>query len=129
MSSILQSRIKVDTLDATTRSTLAEVDKSLRFPILFFVICAILWLITGNLLALVTSFQSYSPDFLSGYEWLTYGRLHPAATNAMLFGWGCNAIFAVALWIIARLSQSPVRDKGMLIVAGIFWNLGQKVGL
>ena len=129
MSSILQSRIKPGTLDAKTRSVLAEVDISLRFPILFFVICAVLWLIVGNLLALVTSFQSYNPDFLSGCEWFTYGRLYPVATNAILFGWGSNAIFAVALWIIARLSQSPVRDKGILLIAGLFWNFGLEVGL
>ena len=129
MSSITQSRIRPGTLDVLTRSTLAEVDKSLRFPLLFFVVCAILWLTVSNVLALVALFQSYSPNFLSGCEWFTYGRLYPVATNAMLFGWGCNAIFAIALWIIARLSQSPVRDRGLLIIAGLFWNFGLKVGL
>ena len=116
MSSISQSRTESGTLDAATRSVLAEVDKSLRLPILFFVVCAIIWLTLSSVLALITSFQSYSSDFLAGCEWVTYGRLYPVAINAMLFGWGCNAIFAVALWIIARLSQSPVNDRGLQIL-------------
>lgn len=129
MSSILQSRIKSGSLNATAKAAIAEVDKSLRFPVLFFTICAILWLVTGSFLLLITSFQSYSPGFLSECEWFTYGRLYPVAMNAVLFGWGCNAIFAIALWIIARLSQLPVRDRGLLLVAGLFWNFGLKLGL
>ena len=45
---------------------------------------------------------------MAGCEFVTYGRLYPAATNAMLFGWGCNVIFAIGLWIMARLSQAPI---------------------
>ena len=92
-------------------------------------VCAVLWLVVANVLMLAVGFQSYSPDFLSNLEWFTYGRLYPVASNALLFGWGCNAIFAVSLWLIARLSLSPVRDGGILITAGMFWNFGLKVGL
>lgn len=108
---------------------LGSVDKSLRFPVLFFTFCAIIWLVVANTVTLITSIQSYKPDFLAALPWFTYGRLYPLAANAMLFGWGCNAIFAVALWLIARLSLSPVRDGGILIIAGIFWNAGLKLGL
>ncbi len=129
MSHSSQSNSKPAKVDSTTLVALGEVDRSLRFPVLFFAVCAVLWLIVANVLTLATNIQSYQPDFLAGFSWFTYGRLYPLATNAMLFGWGCNAIFAVALWLIARLSLSPVRDGGMLIIAGLFWNFGLKLGL
>ena len=129
MSHSSQSNFKPSRADSTTLVALSEVDRSLRFPVLFFAVCAVLWLIVANVFTLVTNIQSYQPDFLAGLPWFTYGRLYPLATNAMLFGWGCNAIFAIALWLIARLSLSPVRDGGMLIIAGLFWNFGLKLGL
>lgn len=111
------------------RTVLSEIDGSIRFPALFFVVSAILWLVVGTGLTLITALQSYQPSFMSGCEFVTYGRLHPAATNALLFGWGCNAIFAIGLWLIARLSLAPIRSGGLLIVAGLFWNFGLKIGL
>ena len=111
------------------RTVLSEIDVSIRFPALFFVIAAILWLVVGTGLTLINALQSYQPSFMSGCEFVTYGRLYPAATNAMLFGWGCNVIFAIGLWIMARLSLAPIRSGGMLIVAGLFWNFGLKVGI
>ena len=129
MSNTSQSNHQSSKADSTTLVALSGVDRSLRFPVLFFTVCAILWLIVANVLALVNSIQSYQPDFLSGMPWFTYGRIYPLTSNAMLFGWGCNAIFAVALWLIARLSLTPVRDGGLLIVAGVFWNFGLKLGL
>ncbi|MFT5622363.1 MAG: cytochrome c oxidase cbb3-type subunit 1 [Bacteroidia bacterium] len=111
------------------RSVLSEIDASIRYPALFFVIAAILWLVVGTGLTLITALQSYLPSFMSGSEFVTYGRLYPAATNAMLFGWGCNVIFAVGLWIISRLSLAPIRSGGMLIIAGLFWNIGLNVGI
>ncbi len=111
------------------RTVLSEIDASIRFPALFFVVSALAWLIIGSAFTLITAYQSYEPSFMAGCEFVTYGRLYPVATNAMLFGWACNVIFAIGLWIIARLSQAPFRNAGLLIVAGIFWNLGLKVGL
>ncbi len=111
------------------RTVLSEIDASIRFPALFFVVSAIVWLVIGTALTLITALQSHEPSFMAGCEFVTYGRLYPAATNAMLFGWGCNVIFAVGLWLIARLSLAPIRNGGLLIVAGIFWNVGLKVGL
>jgi len=129
MSNSLQSNFNPTHAGSTALVALGEVDRSLRFPVLFFTVCAVLWLVVANVFALIANIQSYQPDLLAGFPWLTYGRLYPLASNAMLFGWGCNAIFAVALWLIARLSLSPVRDGGMLIIAGLFWNFGLKLGL
>ena len=129
MSTHSQSKPEKSSVDSATRAALGTVDSSLKLPALFFTVCAILWLIVANAAALVTSIQSYYPEFLSGSPWFTYGRLYPFASNVMLFGWGCNAIFAVALWLIARLSLAPVRDGGIIFIAGLFWNFGLELGI
>ena len=129
MSTISQSKPKNLPADSGMRAALGTVDRSLKFPVLFFTVCAILWLILANAFSLITSIQSYYPDFLSNSPWFTYGRLYPVASNVMLFGWGCNAVFAVALWLIARLSLVPFRDRGILLIAGLFWNFGLELGI
>ncbi len=111
------------------RAELSEIDASIRFSALFFVISAIFWLVIGTVLALVTAYQSHEPSFMAGCEYMTFGRLYPASVNAMVFGWGNNVIFAIGLWIMARLCRTPIRNHGMLMIAGLFWNFGLTVGI
>ena len=42
---------------------------------------------------------------------------------------GGNSIFAVTLWIIARLAQAEGTGKFFLLVGGILWNLSITFGL
>lgn len=129
MGNISQSNTSNAKAGSASLAALAGVDRSLRIPITFFAGYAILWLVISSFLAVINSIQLFHPGLLSEVAWFTYGRLYPLTSNAMLFGWGCNVIFALALWLIARLSLSPVRDKGILIIAGLFWNFGLKIGL
>ena len=111
------------------RAELSEIDASIRFSALYFVISATFWLMIGTVLALITAYQSHESSFLAGCEYMTFGRLYPASINAMVFGWGNNAVFAIGLWIMARLCRTPICNSALLIVAGLFWNLGLSVGL
>lgn len=129
MSKAAQSNSSAVTTDPYLRSVLNQVDASIRGAALFFVVSAVAWLIVGSALTLMSAYQSYQPGFMSGCEFVTYGRLYPASLNALLFGWGCNVIFAIGLWIIARLSLVPICNAALLVVAGLFWNLGLSVGL
>ncbi|MGJ3243982.1 MAG: cbb3-type cytochrome c oxidase subunit I [Opitutales bacterium] len=109
--------------------TLSRIDASVRGSALFFLVSGLLWLMAGTLLAIMTSWKLHSPDFLADWEFLTFGRVRSAHLNAMAFGWATNAIFAVGIWLMARLSKVPVRHGGLLFIAGIFWNIGITVGI
>ncbi|MDI1320660.1 MAG: hypothetical protein PSW75_10785, partial [bacterium] len=65
---------------------------------------ALAWLIVGGALELAAAIQLHTPTFLATCEWFTHGRLAPAASNALVYGWGFNAAFAFGLWLMARLS-------------------------
>ncbi|MEM9226703.1 MAG: cbb3-type cytochrome c oxidase subunit I [Verrucomicrobiota bacterium] len=108
---------------------LSEIDRQMRLPAMMFLVFAILWLQVGTLLAMIASIKLHNPEFLGNIEVLTFGRARSAHLNAMAFGWTNNAIFAVALWVMARLCKVSVRHGGILITAGIFWNIGVAVGI
>ena len=82
-----------------------------------------------TIFGLIAAIKLHSPDFLGSCEWLTYGRVHPIFIDAFIYGWGNNAVFAVGLWVMARLCGTRVRHMGILYVAGAFWNLGVLWGI
>lgn len=114
--------------DERVRLELSEIDESIRSAALFFLLSAVGWLMLGTVFALIAAYKSHEPGFLGAFESLTFGRIRSAHLNAMIYGWGNNAIFAVGLWIMARLCRSPIRHRGMLVIAGIFWNFGVTIG-
>ena len=114
---------------AHDRSEQQEIDASAKWPVLIFFASALFWLLVGSALQLVSSFQLHTPAFLADCEWFTHGRVAPAAQNALVYGWGMNAGFAFALWLMARLSAAALRSGGWLMIAAKFWNLGVALGV
>src|SRR3954462_12776209 len=79
----------------------AAVDASARGPVLFFFGNAILWLFLATALGFIASIQLHSPEFLGDVPWLTYGRVWPAYTNVLNFGWASLSGMGVAIWLLA----------------------------
>ena len=113
----------------TTDSPDKIIDRSAKHVFSFFLSSAGLWLLTAAFFAYLAAAKLTDPFFLSTCEFLTYGKIKVAQANAFVYGWGGNAIFAVSLWILARLSQAEVRGSFFLIVAGVIWNLAITFGL
>src|SRR4029434_10777370 len=90
---------------------------------------AIAWLIVGTVLAMVVSFKLHSPDLLSGFGFLTWGRLRPAHMNVMVYGWASMAGIGTAIWLMARLCRTVLRYPLLLVAAAAFWNLGVLIGV
>ena len=105
------------------------IDRSAKTVVSFFIASAGLWLLAAALLAYVAAAKLTDPFFLSSFELLTYGKVKVAQANAFVYGWGGNSIFAVTLWILARLSQAEIRGRILLLFAGALWNLGITFGL
>lgn len=106
------------------QAQLEQVDASLRGPVLFFVVKALGWLVLGSIFGLIAAIKLVNREFLGGHEYFTYGRVFAAAVDSLIYGWGCQAGFAVALWLMARLCRVQVKHLGLLYVAGVFWNIG-----
>ena len=113
----------------TSRAEQQEIDASARWPVLAFFAQGLAWLLVGGALQLAGAYQLHTPEFLAGCEWFTHGRLAAAGTNALIYGWGFNAAFGTALWLMARLAAAALRSGGWLLLAGKFWNTGVALGL
>ena len=106
-----------------------KIDASCRVPLLVLFGGAALWLVLGSVLALVASLTFHMPDKFGDCSWLTYGHLQPAADDALLYGFCIPAGLGVALWIFARLGQTPLRGALVPVAAAHLWHLGVLVGL
>jgi len=87
------------------------------------------WLIVSSLLGLIASIKFHSPTFLADCSWMTYGRVHPAATNALLYGFAVQSGLAVLLWVFARQGGTPLIHPFLIGGAAKIWNLGVLLGI
>ncbi len=106
----------------------AAIDASTAGPVLVFFTASIFWLLVGSLLGLLASWKMHDPQFLSDPGWLNFGRIRPAHLNIVAYGWASEAGIGVGIWLMARLCRTRLRHAWVLIIAGLFWNLGILVG-
>ena len=70
----------------------AEIDRSLRHPVMFFFTSGAAWLAVSLILGVLASIKSHNPEFLGECAQLQYGRVFPAHLNALVYGWGVQAL-------------------------------------
>jgi len=51
--------------------------------------------------------------------WLTFSRLRPLHTNAVIFAFGGSALMATSLYVVQRTCQTPLFSKGL--AQFVFW--------
>jgi cytochrome c oxidase cbb3-type subunit 1 len=62
----------------------------------------VVWGIVGMLVGVVIAAQLIWPQLNFDTAWLTYGRLRPLHTNAVIFAFGGSALFATSYYIVQR---------------------------
>jgi cytochrome c oxidase cbb3-type subunit 1 len=70
-----------------------------------FTIMTVVWGIVGMLVGVIIAAQLLWPEFLGGIAWLSYGRLRPLHTNAVIFAFGGSALFATSYYVVQRTCQ------------------------
>jgi len=109
--------------------SLAEIDRSCRVPVLFLFGSALLWLFLGSVLALIASLKFHAPGLLADHPLFTYGRVHAAQTNSLLYGFGVPAALGFTLWLLCRLGRTPLAEPRIATLAAAFWNFGICLGV
>jgi len=73
-----------------------------------FAIMTVVWGIVGMLVGVIVAAQLAFPDFFlwDGIQWLSYGRLRPLHTNAVIFAFGGSALFATSYYVVQRTCQT-----------------------
>jgi len=67
-----------------------------------FALMTIVWGVVGMLVGVIIAAQLTWPALNFGIEWLTYGRLRPLHTNAVIFAFGGCGLFAASYYVVQR---------------------------
>ncbi len=84
-----------------------------------FVIMTIVWGVVGMLVGAIIAAQLAWPALNFDIPWLTYSRLRPLHTNAVIFAFGGSALFASSYHIVQRTCH--VRLFSDRLAAFTFW--------
>ncbi len=122
----LTSYPKVSEADMRARG---ELDASASGPVALLFTFGILWLVVWSVLNLILTWKLLSPDFLSSYSFLTFGRLRPIATSMFTYGWASCAGMGVSLWLMVRLCRVKLRSPLSVVIGTLIWNAGLFAGL
>ncbi len=70
-----------------------------------FALAAVLWGVVGMLVGVIIAAQLTWPELNMGISFLSYGRLRPLHTNAVIFAFGGCALFASSYYVVQRTCQ------------------------
>ncbi len=84
-----------------------------------FAIMTVVWGIVGMTVGVLIAAQLVWPELNFDLPWLTYSRLRPLHTNAVIFAFGGCALFATSYYVVQRTCQARlINDK---LAAFTFW--------
>ena len=84
-----------------------------------FTIMTVIWGVIGMTVGVLIAAQLAWPALNFDIAWLSYGRLRPLHTNAVIFAFGGCALFATSYYVVQRTCQARLfSDK---LAAFTFW--------
>jgi len=84
-----------------------------------FSIMAVVWGVVGMSVGLLIASQLAWPELTNGIPWLSYGRIRPLHTNAVIFAFGGCALMATSFYVVQRTCQ--VRLFCPPLASFVFW--------
>ena len=84
-----------------------------------FTVMTVVWGIVGMFVGVLIAAQLVWPDLNFGQAWLSFGRLRPLHTNAVIFAFGGSALIATSFYIVQRTCQARLISDSL--AAFVFW--------
>jgi len=84
-----------------------------------FAVMTVVWGCVGMLVGVIIAAQLLWPELNLGVPWLSYGRLRPLHTNAVIFAFGGCALFATSYYVVQRTCHTRIFSDGL--AAFTFW--------
>ena len=84
-----------------------------------FAVMTVIWGVVGMLVGVVIAAQLIWPELNFDVSWLSYGRLRPLHTNAVIFAFGGCALFATSYYVVQRTCHVRLYSDGL--AAFTFW--------
>jgi cytochrome c oxidase cbb3-type subunit I len=80
-------------------------------PVKVATIAAIIWGIAGFLVGVVLALQLAYPALNFDLPWISFGRLRPLHTSAVIFAFGGNALIATSFYVVQRTSHARLAGR------------------
>jgi len=84
-----------------------------------FAVMTVVWGIVGMLVGVLIAAQLYWPALNFDVPFLSFGRLRPLHTNAVIFAFGGCALFATSLHVVQRTCHVRLLSDGL--ASFVFW--------
>jgi cytochrome c oxidase cbb3-type subunit 1 len=84
-----------------------------------FAVMTVVWGIVGMLVGVICAAQLAWPALNFDTPWLTFSRLRPLHTNAVIFAFGGCALFATSLYVVQRTCQARLISDSLASI--VFW--------
>ncbi len=84
-----------------------------------FLLATLVWGVVGMLVGLLIASQLNFFQLNFGTAWLTFGRLRPLHTNAVIFAFGGCALFATSYYVVQRTSHARLFSDAL--ASFTFW--------
>jgi cytochrome c oxidase cbb3-type subunit 1 len=92
-------------------------------PVRWFALVAVLYGIVGMLVGVIIAAQLAWPELNLGISFLSYGRLRPLHTNAVIFAFGGCVLFATSYHVVQRTCQTALFLPKLAMATFWGWNL------
>ncbi len=89
----------------------------------WFSIAAVVYGVVGMLVGVIIAAQLTWPGLNMGIEWISYGRLRPLHTNAVIFAFGGCVLFATSYYIVQRTCHTPLFLNKLAWFTFFGWNI------
>jgi cytochrome c oxidase cbb3-type subunit 1 len=89
----------------------------------WFSVAAVVYGIVGMLVGVIIASQLAWPELNFGIPYITYGRLRPLHTNAVIFAFGGCVLFATSYHVVQRTCQTPLFLPKLAWFTFLGWNL------
>jgi len=88
-----------------------------------FAIMTVVYGVVGMLVGVIIAAQLTWPELNLGIEYLSYGRLRPLHTNAVIFAFGGSALIGTSYYVVQRTCQTRLISDGLAAFTFWGWNL------
>ena len=75
------------------------------------IVLAMLWAIFGMFIGDWVAWQLVYPDLTFDAAWSSFGRIRPAHTTGVIFGFGGNALIATSFHVLQRTTRARLPDQ------------------
>ncbi len=101
-----------------------EPELSYNFDIVkWFSIMAVVYLVVGTLVGVYIASELAWPAFNMDIPWITFGRLRPLHTNAVIFAFGGCTLMATSFYIVQRTSGTRLWSDKLAWFTFWTWNI------